>query len=255
MSPEIQTGDAAAAKTRSRAGTLGVIGEIFITAGVLVLLYLVWQLWFNDLVVGNQQQGSAQDLSQNWGKGDSPQPAPSNRADPGDPIVTATPAKTATFANIIVPRFGETYTRPVGEGISTSNVLRVGVGHYPGTQMPGAIGNVGLAGHRTTWGAPFSNIADLRVGDSVYLETADGWYRYVFRSLEYVKPSGIGVLDPVPQARGVAATDRLLTMTSCNPKFSAAERIVAYSVYDTWYPRADGPPAEIAQTIHAVEGN
>ena len=53
----------------------------------------------------------------------------------------------------------------------------------------------------------------------------------------------------MPQADGATATDRLMTMTSCNPLFSAAERIIAYSVFDRFYPRADGPPDEIAATV------
>ena len=117
--------------------------------------------------------------------------------------------------------------------------------------MPGAVGNVAIAGHRTTWGAPFTAINELQVGDSIYIETPDGWYKYIFRSLEFVQPTGVGVLDAVPQSPSTAPTDRLLTITSCNPKFSAAERFVAYSVFDTWYPRAGGAPAEIAGLTQA----
>ena len=84
------------------------------------------------------------------------------------------------------------------------------------------------------------------MGDSIYIQTQDGWYKYIFRSLEFVPPTGVGVLAAVPQSPSASPTDRLLTMTSCNPKFSAAERFIAYSVFDTWYPRAGGPPAEIA---------
>jgi sortase A len=118
--------------------------------------------------------------------------------------------------------------------------------------MPGAVGNVALAAHRTTYGAPFSNIADLQVGDSIYIETADGWYRYVFRSSEYVMPTGVNVLEPVPQLVGQSPTDRIITVTSCNPPLTAAERVIAYGVYDTWYPRAGGPPPEIAALVQAA---
>jgi sortase A len=229
---------------------IGVVGELFITAGVLVLLFLGWQLWLNDLLLGNQQNKQASQLSQTWGKADAT-PAGTNRPDPGPPVVGTAPDNAVQFANLIVPRFGADYERPIAEGIGTGDVLDVGVGHYPGTEMPGGVGNVALAAHRTTYGAPFSNIADLKVGDSIYIETQDGWYRYVFRSLEYVPPTGVGVLDAVPQVPSANPTDRLLTMTSCNPKFSAAERFIAYSVFDTWYPRAGGPPPEIALLVQS----
>ena len=78
--------------------------------------------------------------------------------------------------------------------------------------------------------------------------TADGWYAYVFRNLEYVRPTGVGVIAPVPQT-SASATDRIMTMTSCNPLFSAQERIIAYSVFDKFYPRAGGAPAEIAAIV------
>jgi sortase A len=117
--------------------------------------------------------------------------------------------------------------------------------------MPGEIGNFALAAHRTTYGAPFANIAELRVGDRIYVETRDGWYVYAFRNLEYVWPTAVQVLEPVPQAPQVEATERYLTLTSCNPRFSAAERIIAYAVFETWYPREEGPPAEIAGLTEA----
>ena len=229
---------------------MGILGELFITAGIFVLLFLGWQVWLNDLIVGHEQEKIAGQLSQNWGKDSAMAPAPAKRPDPGDPVIGVAPDNAVQFATLIVPRFGADYRRPIAEGVGIDDVLDVGIGHYPGTPMPGSVGNVGFAAHRTTYGAPFSNIATLELGDSIYIETEAGWYRYVFRSLEYVHPTGVGVLDPVPQVSGAVPTDRLLTMTSCNPKFSAAERIIAYSVYDTWFPRAAGPPAEIAQLVN-----
>lgn len=237
--------------SRVRASVVGVVGEIFITAGVFVLLFLGWQLWLNDIVVGAGQQTAAVEQSQRWDRGESTAPAPVDRPDPGEPIVIAAPSNAVRFANLIVPRFGSDYSRPIAEGIGVHDVLNQGIGHYPGTQMPGAIGNVALAGHRTGWGAPLGDIANLQIGDSIYIETQDGWYRYEFRSLEYVMPTGIGVLSPVPQVAGAAAVDRILTLTSCNPKLTAAERIIAYGVLDTWYPRAGGPPPELAPVAQA----
>jgi sortase A len=123
------------------------------------------------------------------------------------------------------------------------------VGHYPTTQMPGELGNFAVAAHRTSHGASFNGLNQLQAGDHIYIETADGWYAYVFRNLEYVHPNGVGVVAPVPESPGTTATDRILTMTSCNPLFSAQERIIAYSVFEQFIPRSDGAPDEIAATV------
>ena len=86
--------------------------------------------------------------------------------------------------------------------------------------MPGEMGNFALAAHRTTWGKPFNRIAEIHVGDAIVIETPDGWYTYRFRTLEYVQPSAVEVILPVPQEVGVEANDRYLTMTSCSPMYS-----------------------------------
>jgi sortase A len=115
--------------------------------------------------------------------------------------------------------------------------------------LPGELGNFALASHRSSGGGNFHDLHELRVGDHIYVETSDGWYRYTFRNLEYVRPSGVGVLNPVPQADGVAAAERVITLTTCNPFFSTAERIIAYGVYDEFFPRAGGVPSEIATNV------
>lgn len=241
-------------RRQQRVSIVGVAGELFITAGVVVLLFLGWQVWLNDIIVGGDQQNQAAELSQSWEKGSgtsSSTPAPPERPDPGAPIVDVAPGNAERFANLIIPRFGSDWSRPVAEGVGVTDVLADGIGHYPGTQMPGDVGNAAFAAHRTGWGAPFGDIANFQVGDSIYVETQAGWYRYVVRSLEYVMPTGVGVLDPVPQVAGASPTDRLITLTSCNPKLTAAERIIVYGVYDTWYPRDGGAPPEIAGVVTA----
>jgi sortase A len=240
---------------RRALGIISVIGELFITAGVICFLFIGWQLWLNDLVVGQEQRSSALELEDQWRTPGSPPVPPSNGAsgvDYGVPVVAPTPRTGTGFATLYVPRFGADYVRPIGEGVSLSSVLNnreLGIGHYPETQLPGELGNFALAAHRTTHGAPFKQIADLRVGDRLYVQTPDGWYTYAFRTLEYVWPTGVGVLEPVPQAPGVEPLDRVITLTSCNPMFSAAERIIAYGVLEHWQPTSAGMPAELAESI------
>jgi len=231
---------------RARISIIGVIGELLITAGVFVFLFLGWQLWLNDLVVGSEQRDEAIAFSRELGSAEPPATPIDPDTDFGEPVVSPVSAETVAFANIYIPRFGDDYVRTIAEGVDASNVLRTGVGHYPGTQMPGEVGNFAVAAHRTTYGAPFNRIAELSVGDRIYVQTADGWYTYVFRSLEYVLPTGIEVLEPVPHAPGVAASERIITLTSCNPMLSAAERIVAYGVFEDWQPASAGAPEELA---------
>ena len=234
------------------------------TAGVLVLLFLGWQLWLNDIIVGSEQSRAAAELSQGWALPDSENTetpaAPPETPDPQEtagtvvePVVLANePANAEKFAVLMVPRWGEGWERPIAEGIGVSDVLNTGsLGHYPDTALPGEVGNFAIASHRMAYGGGFKNLHELQVGDHVYIETQDGWYSYVYRSSEYVLPTGVGVIDEVPQMPDATPVDRIITLTTCNPFFSTAERLVAYGVLDAWYPRAGGPPAEIAATVSA----
>ncbi|MET4783629.1 class E sortase [Glaciihabitans sp. UYNi722] len=243
----------AAGRPRRRVSLVGILGEVLITAGVLVFLFLGWQLWFNDLVVGAQQNNAAVGLAQKWDNSAPTHEHPSDTPqDFGDPVVATAPTNAVQFAVMYVPRFGADYSRSISEGVGTTDVLdKNGIGHYPNTGMPGQIGNFAVAAHRTTHGAPFNKLASLQVGDKIYVQTQDGYYTYDFRGLEYVRPTGVGVLDPVPQSSGTAPTDRVLTMTSCNPMFSAAERIIAYASLESWQPTSAGAPVPIKSTVTA----
>jgi sortase A len=234
---------------------IGVVGEVLMTAGIFVLLFLGWHVWYNDLVSGIAQNNAGAELSNQWDN--VPLSVPEFDRNPGDssgarlspePPVTASPALNARFATLIVPRFGDTFERAIAYGVDPKKVLNVrsaGLGHYPQTNELGELGNFAIAGHRTTFGAPLGNIDQLRVGDRLYVESEAGWYVYRYRNLEYVWPKDVAVLKPVPWSN-VAATDRLLTLTSCHPKLSSAERVIAYSVFETFVPRDRGAPSEVA---------
>ena len=256
-SPEVGSTDAAPAKAAPKITVVGVLGELLITAGVVVMLFLGWYVWLDDIISGTEQQAAGvevqQQLQQEWERAEAITERPA--VDNGEPVVAEPAAAGEVFGTLIVPRFGADWVRPIAGGIDLSTVLnnrQIGVGHYLDTQMPGEMGNFAIAAHRTTFGAPFANIAELRVGDMIYVETADGWYEYGFRGLEYVWPTYVSVLEPVPREPSVEATDRFLTMTSCNPRFSSAERIIAYAVMENWYPRAEGPPAAISGLVEAA---
>lgn len=236
-----------------------MLGELLVTAGVLILLFLGWQLWWNDAIMAGQQSAAASDQSTKWieqdkaERGDAPPPAP---ADYGDPVVDAGEyANAEPFAVVYVPRFNSPGTvdavRTVAEGygLDVLNSFELGVGHYPDTQMPGEVGNFAIAAHRSAYGGGMHEIEQLQLGDGIYVQTKDGWYTYRFRDFEYVTPDTVDVLAPVPRHPELTPTDRIITLTTCNPLYSTAERLIAYGVLESWQPTAAGPPAEIAADV------
>ncbi len=122
--------------------------------------------------------------------------------------------------HLVIPAIG--VSRYVVQGVSDAN-LQMGPGHYPGTPLPGQFGNVAIAGHRTTFGAPFFRLNEVVPGDLVYLTDTSGitWV-YGVKHLWVVVPTDTGVLAPTSQAD--------LTLTTCNPRFEAISRLVVRAV-------------------------
>jgi sortase A len=103
---------------------------------------------------------------------------------------------------------------------TTASALRAGAGHYPATPLPCEIGNVAIAGHRTTYGRPFHNVDLLEIGSKITLETPIGNCTYEVTQEPYaVKPSDTGVLAATPD-------EATLTLTTCHPKGSARQRLI-----------------------------
>lgn len=239
-------------------GTVQVVGELLITAGIVLLLFVAWQLWWTNVESDARQSAVIKEFAQELG-GAAPAepPAPGTEAKPvdyGDPVVGTAPAHAGTIGIMYIPRFGTNYTRPIVQGTTGDVLDTLGLGHYPTTAMPGAVGNFAVAGHRQTHGAVLDNIHTLVPGDKIYVQTKDGYYIYVFRNNQIVMPSRADVLEAVPTRPGVTPTESYLTMTSCNPRFGAEERIIAYALLDSWRPASAGPPAEIAGQVAAAVG-
>ncbi|MGY2745268.1 class E sortase [Arthrobacter sp. UYCu723] len=248
--------------TRRRRSLMAVqvAGELLITLGVIAVLFVAWQLWWTNVEAGAAQGAAVKQFVHEHQvpvTNDPPATAPADPAAPVDPAavpVGTAPAHGAAIGVIYIPRFGADYSRPIIEGTSRDVIDTLGLGRYPGTAMPGAVGNFVMAGHRQTHGAVLDNIHTLVPGDKIYVQTADGFYTYVFRNQEIVLPDRTDVLAPVPMQPGAAPEQRLLTMTSCNPRFGSEERIIAYSVFDSWQPLSAGPPAPIAKQLAALQG-
>ncbi|MCE1173874.1 MAG: class E sortase [Propionibacteriales bacterium] len=209
---------------------LGLLGELLITAGAFLLLFVGWQLWWTD-VVADADAGAVVTQLQT------------------DPNAWVQPDQVKlgdAFAIVRIPRFGADFARPLYEG-TTREVLQRGIGHYSGTQLPGEVGNFAMAGHRTTYGKAFNLIATLQPGDVVLVETKDTYFVYRVTGHEIVAPTHTSVLLPVPDQPEARATEARLTMTSCHPEFSARERYVAFATLDARYPRSQGVPASVLE--------
>ncbi|MFC3690470.1 class E sortase [Aquipuribacter hungaricus] len=224
---------------------VGTLGELLVTAGVLVLLFLAWQLWWTDVVAERAQERTTTALLESWDAGAPAAPEPAGPAPAPGPPAALQDLPAEALAVLRVPAFGDGWVRPVIEGTGTE-VLQQGVGHYTDAAMPGEVGNFAVAGHRTTYGAPFGPIADLVEGDPVVVETPTAFHVYRVTGSQVVRPRDVEVIAPVPDRPGETPTEAWLTMTSCHPMFSARERYVVHALLESSTPRRDGPPAVLA---------
>ncbi|MBO1267977.1 class E sortase [Arthrobacter cavernae] len=234
-----------------------IIGELLVTAGVVLLLFVAWELWWTNVEADAKQSEAIKSFTQDFDGPLAPVAPPSASAVPvnyGPPAVAQAPGHGGMIGIMYIPRFGPDYTRPIIQGTSSDILDTLGLGHYANTTMPGAPGNFAVAGHRQTHGAVLDNIHLLVPGDRIYVQTTDGYYTYVFRNNQIVMPERTDVLLPVPTQPGAEPTDSFLTMTSCNPRFGAQERIIAYSVLESWQPVSAGPPSEIAPQVAQAHG-
>jgi sortase A len=201
---------------------IGAIGRVLITAGVLILLFVAYQLWGTNIFEARAQNQLRDDFKQDLA--DTPTP-PSTSDRPATPTTTVpvpVPPDGEPVGIIRIPKIG--VDKVVVEGTTVAD-LRKGPGHYSGTPLPGQQGNAAIAGHRTTYGAPFADLDQLSRGDLISVQTVGGTFEYEVTDVFVVSPSA--VLDP-PADEDAA----ILTLTTCNPKYSASERLVVKAEYD-----------------------
>jgi sortase A len=111
--------------------------------------------------------------------------------------------------------------------------------------MPGEVGNFAVAGHRTTYGKPFTDIATLEVGDSLVVQTEDAWYVYTVTGSTIQAPEYIAAISPVPGKPGEQPTAASITLTTCHPRFSAEQRFIVWGELKYWAPSGNGFPSEL----------
>ena len=217
------------------------IGQLLVTVGLVLLLFVVYELYVTDWTSGRQQDALAGDLRTAW-----TEPATVD-APPGTAALTE-PAVGAGVAFLRIPRLGAGWNRAVVQGTAQEQLAQ-GPGHYVGTAMPGQPGNVGIAGHRVGRGSPFLDLDALRPGDAIVVETADSWFTYRvlgdpatgdfsadpsgIPGQEIVRPSDVDVISPTPdQPADTAASGSYLTITTCHPRYSARQRLVVHAELD-----------------------
>lgn len=223
-------------------GTIRTFGELCITAGLIMILFVVWQLWWTDIEANRDNENLASNLVTQW----KDNPRDKTPEDPDTPVIAQTPEENQAFGIMYVPRFGDDYYRTIAEGVQLEPVLnRMGMGHYPSSARPGEVGNFAMAGHRVTYGKPLNLIAEMRPGDPVVIQTQEGFYTYTMRNFDIILPDQTEVLAPVPGFPEYKGKERLMTLTACNPMFSARERYVIYAELTEWRPASEGPPDAI----------
>lgn len=227
-------------------GVAGLVGELLITLGVVLGLFVAWQVIWTDVVADGEQSTVVNELEEQFTRDELAPRPPAPSASAPTPATVAPAELGDAFAIVRIPRFGSDYARPLFEGTDRST-LQKGIGHYSRTALPGEVGNFAMAGHRTTYGKPFSRIAELRDGDLVIVETSASYFVYKVVDHLVVLPTQTEVILPVPGKRGAKPTEALLTMTSCHPQFSSRQRYVTHARLIDVLARADGLPAELLE--------
>ncbi|WP_254885671.1 class E sortase [Streptomyces sp. NA02950] len=217
-----------------------VVGELFITLGVVMLLFVTYQLWWTNIRAHQQANGAANNLRKQWdenGDGD---------RDPG----AFSPGQ--GFAIIYIPKLD--VKAPIAEGIDKHTVLDRGmVGHYAKGKLKTAMpwdkkGNFALAGHRNTHGEPFRYINHLKRGDEIIIETQRRYYTYEMDGiLPQTSPGNTGVIGPVPAGSGFTKPGRYITLTTCTPEFTSTYRMIVWGKMVDERPRSRGKPNALVE--------
>ncbi|MBA0124083.1 class E sortase [Haloechinothrix sp. YIM 98757] len=277
MSQRPERGNGGRQATGHRAGYLVIrtAGELLITAGIVLLLFVFYTLYVTNWTSAQLQRESEERLEQAWDEQDGMDVSAEAGTDSTDA------GTDSAFARIRIPAFGPDYRYTVQSGVDADH-LEIGPGHYPQSALPGEPGNFGVAGHRIGRGAPFTDLDELSSCDALVVETAtnffvyrvlpfdeeiDGWESIRQRRPEcanvptlreagdganepygdtvgrrIVTPDRSDAVAPVPY-REVDALPRLeqaalITLTTCHPQYSDRERLIVHGVLTQQVPKS-----------------
>ncbi len=250
MVPNRARGSLAPVRDRRRSNSLSIAGWAFLGVGLLIALFLVYQLFVTDLINSRSQAAASDELVVSLAERRDDLATP-----PSTTTSTTTPSSTTTTSLVVeVPELmlepevpvGEPFARLIIDKIELDAVvfegvdrttLKSGPGHMPGTPLPGQPGNAVISGHRTTYGRPFYDLDRLLVGDEIEVETALGISTYAVREILIVQPTDVWVADSIDGA--------WLTLTTCHPRFSAKERLIIQAEL------IDGPNLDYVEAVAA----
>lgn len=279
--------DAADSRHRSSAPTRRPIGskialaagETLITAGLVLLLFVVYELYVTDIFSARKQAEATTQMEKSWETANATATevkvvngvpvAP----DPGTRKPNYDTSLGGGFARMYIPAFGADWAYTVIEGTDPEE-LTIGPGHYEQTQYPGQKGNFAVAGHRVSKGAPFNDLDAMNSCDAIVVETQDAWYVYRVLPMQdqaanfdpasnpkckdvpkpegkyanvfgriITQPNDGARVFPVPggSSTNVADDDRaLITLTTCHPQFSDRERMIIHGVLTASYGKMSG---------------
>ncbi|WP_295625355.1 class E sortase [uncultured Corynebacterium sp.] len=231
----------------------GVVGELLITVGVIIALFVFYQLYWTGVSTGQAQAEAADDLRSQWNAGAASQ-EPAAPADPTevlDPTIGAVGAGTwgapgEPVAFLTAPAAG-IHDFVAFEGVDLGTLAN-GPGHYPGTALPGDVGNSSFAAHRDGNGAPFDNIDRLGTCDDIRVETATAVFHYKVLPVDGMAGAGEafdcvpeGTVVPGVPGRHIVTPDqtevvsphgeaRMVTFTTCHPQWSNTHRLIVHGV-------------------------
>lgn len=231
---------------------LGVSGELILTIGIIIMLFVIYEAYWTNIQSDHEQSQAKSQLDDKWANARN-----TLNADEGE-----------AMGKLRIPTYGSDWNYAIIQGTSASDLSR-GPGHYTRTQNPGDKGNFALAGHRVGRGAPFNDLGYLKTCDSIVVETRESWYVYrvlpidekgadreaalahcpspavakqattgdyaSVRGRYITTPSNISTIAPVPgkeDSTPESAGLSMITLTTCHPQFSNAERMVVHAVLD-----------------------
>jgi len=206
-----------------------MVAQIAIAIGValiLVVLYLV--VW-----TGHETSRAQADLRSSFRTGETGGRGGA-AASQGDGV-----------AILHIPALGKKWEWVVVEGVDDDSLAQ-GPGHFPGTALPGQVGNFAVAGHRATHGEPFAHLDRLKAGDPIVVETAQGWLTYRVTSNRILPATATDVIAPVSGSPGAAATRSTLTLVTCHPRWDSTERLVVGAELVETRAADAGPPAGLS---------
>lgn len=213
--------------------TVGMVGKMFITLGVLMFAFVAYQLWgtgiqtaqaqndleseFNELLETTSTSAPVTtDITTGDTTPDTTIPGPTTTTIPVAPAGVL--AGGSPVSQLRIPSIGLDWT--VVEGVEVPD-LKKGPGHFPETPLPGQLGNAAIAGHRTTYGAPFFDLDKVQLGDLIEVDTLAGAYTYQVTGSSVVKPSEYAAVIPT-----IDPNTATLTLATCTPAYTARDRLI-----------------------------